>query len=77
MAAAAPDDPGRAGYLSNLGNALLTRFERNDTAVDLDRAVEVGQAAVAAVSDASAFDENVAAIPSTAAAFFQTPTSVR
>jgi len=41
-------DPDRAAMLSNLGAALLTRFERGGVLADLDAAIEVGREAVAA-----------------------------
>ena len=40
------DHPNRARYLSNLGSALQTRFERTGALADLDAAIEAGQAAV-------------------------------
>ncbi|MFD4604366.1 CHAT domain-containing protein, partial [Streptomyces sp. NPDC058464] len=41
------DHPERAGRLSNLGAALLARFERTGALEDLDTAITVGQQAVA------------------------------
>ena len=51
MAATPDDHPGRAMYLSNLGSALQTRFERTGGRPDLDAAVDVGRDAVAATPD--------------------------
>jgi CHAT domain/Tetratricopeptide repeat len=49
---ATPDDhPDRAGRLSNLGNALRTRFERNGTRADIDGAIQAVQQAVQATPD--------------------------
>ena len=48
MAATPPGHPDRAMYLSNLGAALRTRFERTGERADLDEAVTVGRHAVAA-----------------------------
>jgi len=42
------DDPGRGGYLSDLGTSLQARFLRLGHAEDLDAAIEVGRAAVSA-----------------------------
>jgi tetratricopeptide (TPR) repeat protein len=46
VTATAPDDPDGGMYLSNLGIALLTRFERTGALADLDNAIQVGQLAV-------------------------------
>jgi hypothetical protein len=46
--AASNDDPDRFQYLSNLGVARFTRFERIGDMADLDQAILVGGAAVAA-----------------------------
>ena len=40
------DHPELGGYLSNLGNALLARFERTGAQADLDEAITVGRQAV-------------------------------
>ena len=49
VAAAPPDYPYRAGYLSNLGGALQKRFERTGNPADIDEAVAVGREAVAVI----------------------------
>jgi tetratricopeptide (TPR) repeat protein len=38
--------PGRSGYLSNLGNALQTRFGRGGPRADIDQAITAGREAV-------------------------------
>ena len=48
VAASPADDPGRAGYLSNLGAALLGRFVRTGDLADLDAAIDALRRAVAA-----------------------------
>ena len=48
VAATPADLPSRAGRLSNLGAALLTRYQRSGTLEDLDRGIEVIEQAVAA-----------------------------
>ena len=40
--------PNLAGRLSNLGNALVRRFERTGDTADLDAAIDAGRQAVAA-----------------------------
>ena len=47
MAATPADHPDRAVYLSNLGLALWTRFERTGDRADLDAAIDAGRQAVA------------------------------
>ena len=42
------DHPDRAGFLSNLGNALRARFERTGARADLDAAIQAGRQAVQA-----------------------------
>jgi predicted metal-dependent phosphoesterase TrpH len=46
VAATPPGDPNLAGRLSNLGGALLTRFELAGDAADLDAAIDAGRRAV-------------------------------
>jgi hypothetical protein len=49
IATAIPEDhPSRSGYLSNLGIALVFRYNRLGQPDDLDEAIDVGRAAVAA-----------------------------
>jgi tetratricopeptide (TPR) repeat protein len=47
VATAGPDHPERGRCQSNLGSALLTRFERAGSPADLEEAIEFGRAAVA------------------------------
>ena len=44
----APDDPGRAGRLANLGGALLDRYERLAAPADIEQAITVTRDAIAA-----------------------------
>jgi tetratricopeptide (TPR) repeat protein len=46
--ATAPDNPSHGMYLSNLGIALLTRFQRAGAPADLDNAISAGEHAVKA-----------------------------
>ena len=41
IAATPEDDPGRSGYLSNLGVALSTRFDRSGQLADIDEALSL------------------------------------
>ena len=50
IAATSEDDPGRSGYLSNLGVALLTRFGRSGQPADIDEALSLLSQTVEAAS---------------------------
>ena len=55
VSATPADHPDRAVYLTNLGTVLARRSEHTDAASDLDRAVEVAEAGLAATAPNSPY----------------------